>query len=367
MRLGDGARRSRARARCPRRACGRQRSNGSAEPGDDAGRHRRRRWPSAPRPRRRRARDRQPSRGRGRGAPRSRRGCRSGARAAPGRRGRRPGGAQLRADAGRPPGAPRRRGRPARRAATRACCGEHQQSVEQRLDPLGGRRPPPRSASRRSSTLAAGSSSATSASVRITRQRGAQLVAGVGDEAPLGVDASSDAVEHRVERVGELDQLVARRAASSRRARRAAARRSARAVARDRPHGRQRVARRPPSRCRAPAAPSRRPPARTAPATGRAPRRVRARQRALEVALEQPPADGEQPPSQPTSSADVDERQPQRGSCPQRHTPVAGARHRVHDRRLAELAPQLHHRHPHDVGERVDVGVPDRARAAPRC
>jgi hypothetical protein len=42
------------------------------------------------------------------------------------------------------------------------------------------------------------------------RQRGPQLVAGVGDEAALRVEGRLEAFEHRVEGVGQLGDLVAR-------------------------------------------------------------------------------------------------------------------------------------------------------------
>ena len=60
-------------------------------------------------------------------------------------------------------------------------------------------------------------------------------------------------------------------------------------------------------------------------------------------------------PEQP----DVEQREPQAARGPRASHAVAGARHRLDHGGLAELAAQLHDRHPHRVGERVDVLVPD--------
>ena len=49
---------------------------------------------------------------------------------------------------------------------------------------------------------------ATSISGPVDRQRRAQLVRGVGDEPPLPVERAVEPLEHRVERVGELLDLV---------------------------------------------------------------------------------------------------------------------------------------------------------------
>ena len=149
------------------------------------------------------------------------------------------------------------------------------------------------------------------------RQRGAQLVRGVGDEAALRLDGALDAVEHRVEGDGQLVQLVG--AAGGPHARvepvlgDPAQRRRDRADRGQRAPGRQpadaeRHQRRARDRERVLQAEL---PEHAA--------RVLGRQGALEVAAEQPPAQHQQQRRPGDQQPDVEEREPQPDRRAQAH------------------------------------------------
>ena len=235
VRLGDGAARSRARGRCRRRALAPQPLERLAEPrdvrrGHDVALARAR----SARPRRRaRARGCAPRRRRARGGPRSRPGCRQAleqrlvAADAAGlelqldvdaRRGGLAGdvAAARRATAARSTGSSRRAPSVLTASSSSRSSSSSVRSVVSTTA---------RATSRSSSTLGVGVVERDLGLGADDRQRGAQLVAGVGDEPALGLDGALDAVEHRVEGDGQLVQLVVR-AGRAARARRAGRRRS---------------------------------------------------------------------------------------------------------------------------------------------